>query len=449
MINYPDEFLSLIISYAGLFSKRVFAHVKLLLAGAILAPGKRTVCSLLRIVGLSKMQNFHKYHRVLSLVTWSGLKAARLLLGQLLDCFLADGPVVVGMDETLERRWGSKIKKRGIYRDAVRSSGSHFAKSSGLRWISMMLLVPIGWAERVWALPFLTVLAPSERYNQQRGKPHKTITGWARQLLLQLKRWLPNRQIIAVGDSTYASIELLAALGKQLTIITRLRMDAALFEPAASRQPGQHGRNRIKGERLPGLKQVLEQPNTNWEKIKISQWYGKKEKEMEVTTATAVWYHKGKPVVPLRWVLLRDPDGKLDPVALLSTDVELSAQQIVSYFVRRWAVEVTWEEARAHLGLETQRQWSDKAIDRTTPVLLGLFSIITLLANLLQQQGKLKIATAAWYKKQKPTFSDAIAAVRRLFWKQTNFGTSSQHQEMTKIPKPLLKHFRQVLAYAA
>lgn len=448
MINYPDEFLSLIISYAGLFSKRVFAHVKLLLAGAILAPGKRTVCSLLRIVGLSKTQNFHKYHRVLSLATWSGLKAARLLLGQLLDCFLPDGPVVVGLDETLERRWGSKIKKRGIYRDAVRSSGSHFAKSSGLRWISMMLLVPIGWAERVWALPFLTVLAPSERYSRQQGKAHKTITGWARQLLLQLKRWLPNRQIIAVGDSTYASIELLAALGKHLTFITRLRMDAALFEPAGSRQPGQHGRNRIKGQRLPGLKQVLEDPNTNWEKIKISQWYGKKEKEMEVTTATAVWYHKGKPVVPLRWILLRDPQEKLAPVALLSTDLHLSVEQIVSYFVRRWAVEVTWEEGRAHLGLETQRQWSDKAIDRTTPVLLGLFSIITLLANLLQQRGKLKIATAAWYKKQKPTFSDAIAAVRRLFWKKINFGTSTQNLEMTKINKPLLKHFRQVLAYA-
>jgi DDE superfamily endonuclease len=449
MTDFPDEFLALIISYAGLFSKPVFAHVKLLLAGAILAPGKRTVCSLLRIVGLSKEQNFHKYHRVLSLANWSGLQAARILLGQLLDCFLPVGPVVVGLDETLERRWGSKIKKRGIYRDAVRSSGTHFAKSSGLRWISMMLLLPIGWAARVWALPFLTVLAPSERYSQQQGKNHKTITHWARQLLLQLKRWLPERQIIAVGDSTYAAIELLAGVGKQLTLITRLRMDAALFEPAAGRQPGQSGRNRKKGNRLPGLKQVLNDAATKWQKIKLSHWYGKKEKEMEIATATALWYHKGKPVVPLRWVLLRDPDGKLAPVALLSTDLELSAQQIVSYFVRRWAIEVTWEEGRAHLGLETQRQWSDKAIERSTPALLGLFSIITLLANRLQQQGKLQIATSAWYKKQKPTFSDAIAAVRRLFWKQINFATSPKQQEMTKIPKPLLKHFRQVLAYAA
>lgn len=449
MTTFPDEFLALIRSYAGLFSKRVFAHVQLLLAGAILAVGKRTVCSVLRIVGLSKQQNFHKYHRVLSLAHWSGLQAARILLDQLLDCLLPLGPVVVGLDETLERRWGSKIKKRGIYRDAVRSSGSHFAKSSGLRWISVMLLVPIGWAARVWALPFLSVLAPSERYSQQQGKAHKTITGWACQLLLQLKRWLPNRPIIAVGDSTYAGMELLNAVRQQLTFITRLRLDAALFAPAVERKPGQPGRKRKKGDRLPGLKQVLNDAATKWQSIKLSHWYGKKEKEMQVTTATAVWCHWGKPVVPLRWVLLRDPAGKLAPVALLSTDLDLSAQQIVSYFVQRWAIEVTWQEARARLGLETQRQWSDKAIERTTPVLLGLFSLITLLANQLQQEGKLQVTTTAWYKKQKPTFSDAIAAVRRLFWKQINFSTSANQQEMVKIPKPLLKHFRQVLAYAA
>lgn len=449
MINFPDEFLALIISYGGLFSKPVFAHVRLLLAGAILAPGKRTVCSLLRIVGLSKEKNFHKYHRVLSLARWSARKGARMLLGQLLSCFLADGPLVVGIDETLERRWGGKIKKRGIYRDAVRSSASHFVKSSGLRWISLMLLLPIDWAERVWALPFFTVLAPSERYAQQQGIPHKKITDWARQMLLQLKRWLPEREIIAVGDSSYAVIDLLAAVGKQLTFITRLRLDAALYEPAPAREPGQPGRSRKKGQRLPTLEEVLKNPATKWQKIKLSHWYGHQEKEMELTTATALWYHSGKPVVPLRWVLLRDPAGKLAPVALLSTNLELSAKQIVTWFVRRWAIEVTWEEGRAHLGLETQRQWSDKAIERTTPVLLGLYSIITLLANRLQQEGKLQIAASAWYKKEKPTFSDAIAAVRWLLWNEINFSTSTKQDEMVKIPRPLLNHFRQVLAYAA
>jgi hypothetical protein len=170
---------------------------------------------------------------------------------------------------------------------------------------------------------------------------------------------------------------------------------------------------------------------------------------MEVASQTAWWYHSGKPVVPLRWVLLHDPEGKLKPTALLSTNLELSAEMIVIYFVRRWSIEVTFEEVRAHLGVETQRQWSDKAIDRTTPVLLGLFSFVTLLADSLHKQGKLQIATSAWYKKENPTFSDALAAVRRLLWNNINLSTPYNQVDMMKIPKPLLSHFQQILAYAA
>ena len=449
MSNLPDEFIVLIIQYAGMFSKPVFEHVKLLISGAILAPGKRTVSSVLQITGMSQEKRFHKYYRVLSHARWSALKGSYILLGQLLSCFLPSGPVVVGIDETIERRWGGSIKKRGIYRDGVRSSGSHFVKCSGLRWISLMLLVPVSWANRVWALPFLTVLAPSERYAKEADKQHKKITDWAKGMLLQLKRWVPEREIIAVGDSSYAVMDFLDSVRKKLTFITRLRLDAALYEPAPARVPGRPGRNRKKGDRLPTLEEKLKNPETEWQEIKLSQWYGHTEKVMEVASETAWWYHSGKPVIPLKWVLLRDPEGKLEPTALLSTDLELSPELIVTYFVRRWSIEVTFEEVRAHLGVETQRQWSDKAIDRTTPTLLGLFSIITLLANSLQQQGKLQINTSAWYKKEKPTFSDAIAAVRRLLWQNINFSTSDNQSDMIKIPKPLLSHFQHILAHAA
>jgi hypothetical protein len=339
MHTFPAEFIAIIIHYQAMFSKPVFAHVKLLLAGAVLAPGKRTVSAVLQVVGLGQEKHFHKYHRVLSHAHWSALQGARILLVQLLNCFLPVGPIVVGIDETIERRWGSKIKKRGIYRDSVRSSKSHFVKSSGLRWISLMLLVPVSWANRVWALPFLSVLAPSEGYANQAGKPHKKTTDWARLMLFQLKRWLAHREIIVVADSSYAVLELLAAVqARRLTLITRLRLDAALYEPAPARVPGKRGRSRKKGDRLPTLAQVLSDPNQTWQDIKLSQWYGQQEKQMQMATGTAVWYHSGKPVVPLRWVLLRDPAGKLHPMALLATDPQLTAQDIVTYFVRRWSV---------------------------------------------------------------------------------------------------------------
>ena len=432
-----------------LFSKSVFRLAIPLLTGAILATGKRTVTSALRVVGLSQERNFPKYHRVLSLSKWSARKASQILLRQLLDWFLPAGPVVVGIDETIERRWGAKIKARGIYRDSVRSSRTHLVKASGLRWMSVMLLVPISWAKRVWALPFLTVLAPSERYYQQQGKTHKRLTDWARQMLLQIKRWLPNRSVIAVGDSSYAVLDLLNALREQVCVITRLRLDAALYQPAPPRRAGQRGRPRKKGNRLPTLQSYLHDEQLPWRKIVVSQWYGKKQRVLEIVSATAVWYHSGKPVVPLRWVLVRDPEGKLEPMALLSTDQGLSAKDIVSYFVRRWSVEVTFQETRAHLGVETQRQWSDLAIARTTPVLLALFSIVTLLAEQLQQQKKLRLATAAWYRKKHPTFSDALASVRQHLWQKSNFCMSHSEADMVKIPRTQLMLWQQTIAWAA
>ena len=182
-----------------------------LLVGAILAPGKRTVTAILRIMGLSQERHFQNYHRVLNRAVWSNLALSAVLLGLLLKMFLPIGPVVIGIDETIERRRGKKIKAKGIYRDPVRSSKSHFVKASGLRWISMMLLVKIPWARRIWGLPFLTVLAPSERYYENKPRGHKKITDWARQMGMQVRRWLPERKIILVADSSYAALELLTA----------------------------------------------------------------------------------------------------------------------------------------------------------------------------------------------------------------------------------------------
>jgi hypothetical protein len=188
--------------FAPLFSGRVWRHAQVLLGGAILAPGRRTVAAALRVMGLERERRFERYHRVLNRARWSGLSASRVLLSLLVTVLVPSGPLLVGIDETLERRRGAKIAAKGIYRDAVRSSHSHFVKASGLRWVCLMLLVPIIWADRVWALPFMTVLAPSERYNREHGRRHKKLTDWARQLLLLVRRWWPDRTLVAVADST-------------------------------------------------------------------------------------------------------------------------------------------------------------------------------------------------------------------------------------------------------
>lgn len=437
--------------FAALFTKPVWRNAQILLVGAILTTGKRTITSVLTVMGLSEEENFQNYHRVLNRAVWSSLEASRVLLTILVTMFVPTGRIIMGIDETIERRKGKKIKAKGIYRDPVRSSYSHFVKVSGLRWLTMMVLVEIPWAQRVWALPFLTALAPSEGYSQQHKCRHKKLVDWARQMMLQVKRWLPTRELVVVADSSFAALELLGAVAQRslpIHMITRLRLDAALYEPAPPRPAGTMGRPRLKGKRLPNLGQVLVDPDTTWEKIIVNRWYGEEQRTVEVCTGIAVWYHTGLRVVPLRWVLVRDPLAQFEAQALLSTNQQYQPKQILEWFVRRWQIEVTFQEVRKHLGMETQRQWSDLAIARTTPVLLGLFSLVTILAHHLQAHLSWNIRQTIWYSKSLPTFSDALALVRRFLWAGT-FSISSESTEMLKVPRALFERLRDIAVYAA
>jgi hypothetical protein len=451
----PTTMVQVLAPFVPLFSGRVWQHVQLLVAGAILAAGKRTVASALRAVDLQDERRFCRYHRVLSRAVWSSREASRLLLESLVAAFAPDGPLVVGVDETLERRRGKKIAAKGIYRDPVRSSREHFVKTSALRWVCVVLLAEVPWASRVWALPFLSALAPSERYAKEHGQRHKSLTEWAFQLLLLVRRWYPHREIVAVADSTYASLKLLERCRKlrnPITFITRLRLDAALYEPAPPRYPGQMGRPRLKGERLPNLSIVAEDPTTVWTPITVASWYGSAERTVEIVSDSAIWYSTGLPAVPLRWVLIRDPQGEFKTQALLCTDLATEPERIITWFVRRWQMEATFQEVRQHLGFETQRQWSEKAIRRTAPALLALFSVVTLFAHRrMAQEGSRTIRRAAWYEKSHPTFTDALALVRKQLWAQervTSYGSSAE-AETVKVPRVFVERLTDAVCYAA
>jgi hypothetical protein len=453
MRTLPTTMIQVLAPFAPLFSERVWRHVQVLLAGAILAPSRRTVSSALRVMGLDQQKRFHRYHRVLSRASWSSREASRVLLGLLVEAFVPDGPLVLGVDETLERRWGKRIAPKGIYRDPVRSSHEHFVKTSGLRWISVTLLAPIPWASRVWALPFLSALAYSERYAKEQGKQHKKLTEWAWQLLLQVRRWQPQRRIVAVADGGYASLKLLdrcRRLSNPITFITRLRLDAALYEPAPPREVGQMGRPRLKGNRLPNLSVVAEDPATTWEPITVANWYGAQERTVEVASGTALWYSTGLPAVPLRWVLIRDQQEKFETQALLCTELCTSPERIITWFVRRWQMEATFQEVRQHLGFETKRHWSEMAIQRTAPALLGLFSLVTLLAHRRMAKSADAVRRTAWYDKKHPTFSDALASVRKQLWAQeAAFCGSLRETETVKVPREYVERLTDAVCYTA
>ena len=293
------------------------------------------------------------------------------------------------------------------------------------------------------------MLAPSARYHQERGRRHKTLLDWGRQALLQLRRWLPGRRIVAVTDTSFAALELLGAVRRRVDVITRLRLDANLFAPAPPRRPGQTGRPRRKGERVPKLEQRLARADTPWRRVGVPDWYGGGEREVDIVSGVAVWYHAGLPVVPIRWVLVRDPAGEFEPQAFLCTDETVDPTRILRWFVLRWRLEVTFEE-----GAPAPRRRDAAAVvgpgdPRTTPALLALFSLVALWAAEPLARTARSPRRASWYAKPELTFSDALAAVRQRLWWPEGLATSRPGNDVVKVSRALLERLTDTLCYAA
>lgn len=438
----PDPIREVLMTFRPLFTAPTWRKLMTLLTGTLLAQGRRTVAAALRASGNDQAGNWSLFHQVLNRARWSPLAVSRQLLLLIVETFMPTGVCVdLVIDETLERRWGSKISKRGQYRDSALSSRKRSVSSPGLRWIVMAVVVTPPWTKQRWALPFLCVLATTPEVSEQLGKRHKTIGMWAHQMVSLVRRWLPNRSIKLMGDTAYTILELgLHAKSQQVTLVTTGRLDAVLHESPPERTQHTIGRPRVVGKRLPAPEKVLQDPETAWQKLTLN-WYGQGERTLEICAGTALWYRYGSDPLPIRWVLTRDPSGKQPPKAIFSTDPTQTAEQIINDFMKRWSLEVTFEEGRAHLGIETQRQWSDLAIERSTPLLFGLYSLVTLFGQALHPDGQVPVAQTAWYRKHTATFRDVLAAVRRHLWGQRTFPTSPIHPGVVLVPHSTLEYW--------
>jgi hypothetical protein len=309
------------------------------------------------------------------------------------------------------------------------------------------VLVEVPFAGRIWALPVLTALTPSKAWSERHGRRHRPVTEWARLVLLVLRRWLPNRPMVAVMDGEFAALELLDALRPRMVVITRLRKDARLFDPPENLED-RPGRPARKGKRQPLLSARLTDPATRWLRVvQSSRTSWRSGAWIEYAHGTALWHHGGKPIVPIRWVLVRYPDGRRDPEAFLCTDSTATPRDVLDCFDRRWAMETTYEEARARLGMETQRQWSDSAIFRTTPLLLGLYSVVALYLHQNAERLALSPRRAAWYPKPAPTFADALARLRQHLWFE-RIVTSTRGSDMTEPLPPAVQGILETACYA-
>lgn len=382
---------------------------------------------------LSQEKNYSKYHNVLRRAKWSGLDAAKILFGLLIASLPNGFPILVAVDETLERRQGKKIKAIGAYRDAVRSSKTNVVISFGLKWECMALITPLPWCQRYWALPFLTLLAPSKKANEKAGKKHKTSIDWTMKMVSVVSRWMIRKPWVLLGDGAYACMDLAHhCLAKGAILISRFRLDAQLFEEPEYK-PKMRGRRPIKGKRI-NLRDLLNDMTKPWQCAKV-KWYGGEVKYLEFLVFDCFWYHSGKLPLPVRVVLIKTPDGEKEAEVLFSLSKEHSPIQIIEWFVLRWNIEVTFEEARAHLGIETQRQWSDMAIARSTPLLMSLYSLVTLIGLKLHESKNLMNAEiTSWYDKHNGrNFSDILIAVRNLIWREKYFSKSANNDDFHQL----------------
>jgi hypothetical protein len=419
MTDLPPTILHFFTIFAPLFSRPVFKNGLQLFAGHVLCTGRRTTTEVLKRLGLRNIKNHSKYHDFFSKAKWSALKASEILLLKLVA--LTPAEISISIDSTIERRKGAKIKGLGIQRDAVRSTKAKKVLVPGLNWLVCAIHIKLPWSNRKWALPFLTILMPPEKplsssknKNDIKKKKHKTMNEWTCQVAMLLRRWLgPSKRITIIADSAFATYVLAnTCIDLDITLVSRMRLDARTFDFPPPQKQGR-GRKRLVGKRLPTFKTMLEDSSLIWQ-ITETIWYGGMKKNIVTLTGSCLWYGYGIRPVPINWVLTRDPNNAQSIAVLFSTDLNSSLFDIIDDFISRWQIEVTFEEARRHLGMESQRQWSDNAIDRITPSILASYSIINLIALEFNKSigEEIPIQTSSWYKKPHVTFSDVLAYVR-------------------------------------
>lgn len=444
----PAEIIHVLCQFAPAFSRPTYRKAEELIIGAILTPGKRTVTSALRMLGKEQDGDWSKYHHVLNRAKWSGLKVSQILLHLIVATFVgAQDAITIAVDETLERRWGPQIRKRGHWRDSLASSRKMNVTTSGLSWLVFAVVVNVPWTHYAVALPFLSVLLTTPKVSEKLKKRHRTVAQMTGICVSWLRRTLAGREIQLVGDGAYAVIQLgLTCQRYQVNLVAPLRLDARLFEEPMRLLKKKPGRPAGVGARLPNLSIVATSPTTRWQRGQVG-WYAGGTATVDWVSGNALWYSTGTDPLPIRWVLVRDPSGEQPIRAFFSTNTVEVPSIIITTFVKRWPLEVTFEDARAHLGVETQRQWSDKAIERTTPALFGLFSLVVLMAHFLYPDGKLPLYRAAWYPKKHATFHDVLAVVRRRIWLHMLFQTAAFLPDPRLLSLSQLEHLLSALSY--
>jgi hypothetical protein len=435
-----------LLALAPAFTAPTFRRFALLTLAALLTTGRRTVANLLRTLGALARGHCTSFQRVLSAARWSGLRLVALLCRLVLRLLPAGAAVTLVGDDTVDGHPGRQVYGKARHRDPVRSSHSYTAWRYGHKWVVLAVLVRFPFARRPWALPLLVDLYRSPQDNRLRGRPHRTPAQLLCRLLAVLLRWFPDRRFVFVGDAGYGSHEVAAFChGRRgrLSLVSKLHPDAALYEPPPPYTG--HGRPRVKGPALPKPSQAVARARRL--RRRTVGWYGGGRRDVSLLCGSGQWYRSGEGLVPLRWVFVRDRSGTHRDEYFYSTDCSLEPEEIVSLYTGRWNIETTFQELRAHLGLETTRGRCRNTVLRAAPCLFGLYSLTALLYQSLPEGQR--TGSVCWPGKSTVTFSDALSAVRRWLWTEWVFPQAGGGPAVQQLPEPLKNLVLSALAPAA
>jgi hypothetical protein len=438
MFPIPAAAEPLVDAIRSAFTRRTFDRFVLLMSGLIVTMGRRTVSRVLLIIQPHQDGHWCNYHRLYSQAKYSmwklGLALTQLVIGML----PADSPIMLIVDETVDGKEGDHVWARGTHYDSRRSSRRHKRIKFGHQWLVMCVLVWLPGIDRPWALPILSGLCrdkPLAKKTGQREKPGSVIS---KQLLIRLMRWFPKRKFILLGDSkalTHAVACFAHAHADRVTVISRLRANANLYgQPKPRKNP--RATPPKKGKKLAA-------PSKQIDTLKHHQatvaWYGSNQHPVRYVSETALWYGKhDNQTIPVRWVgVLGDKKQNLDDAYFYCTDPSVAAARIIELYALRWNIEVTFEEARALLGLETTRHWCRQSVLRVTPILMGLFSAVTLIWQQLPEKKRKCVSETPCYHKTHLTFADALFTVRRELWRTALVGNHLQRRCLSPINNSL------------
>jgi hypothetical protein len=442
----PTPAAAVLLPLAPAFTAPTFDRFVLLALSAILTTGRRTVANLLRTLGCLATGHRTSYQRLLSGARWSGLKLACRLARLVLRLLPANRPVILAGDDTVDGHKGKQVWGKARHRDPVRSSHSYTAWRYGHKWVVLAVLIRFPFACRPWALPVLVDLYRCEDDNRRDHRPHRTPAQLLCRLVAVLLRWFPDRRFVLVGDAGYGTHEVgrfCQARRQRLTLVSKLHPDANLFEPPPPYTGT--GRPRVKGQALPKPSQAVAACR-RLRRLTVG-WYGGGRRQVAIRSGTGHWYKSGQGLVALRWVFVGDRSGTHRDEYFYTTDPSLLPETIIALYTGRWNIETTFQELRAHLGLESTRGWCRQTVLRAAPCLFGLYTVVTLLFVSLPEGQR--TGAVCWPGKATVTFSDALTAVRRWLWSAWVVPQAGGDTAVQQLPEPLQHLLLTALAPAA